>query len=309
MTTLTIDSRKLTGAPDSGTVNIRTSRAPIFDTATNTTFSGSVTVPLEADGTLEVTLPASERAETGPAFLYTIEAKLASGTWLIRNVYLPDVQSIDLTALHNVAPAPGEPTRIVKVPTGGLDGQVLVWGDDGFTWMDVPPGPKGDPGEVTTAALTAALARKVTGTGMEVRVDTTVGTRVLLDHPGGTLMLAGDTGWRDVSGSLLNGWTGNRVRLRRRGNDVELNVVASGVPLTGAAATSKIFLPWFDGFRAGPAGDYGWLGMLGSSAGTTSVSREGSSGIGASPTAGTLTGSVAWTTDQPWPTMLPGLPG
>ena len=67
-------------------------------------------------------------------------------------------------------------------------------------------GPQGPPGEVTTAALTTALAGKVSGTGMTVRVDTSVGTRVLLDHPNGTTILSYDSGWR-----ALCRWTGGAV--------------------------------------------------------------------------------------------------
>ena len=98
MTTLTVDSRRLTGAPETGTIKIRTSRTPIFDRVTKTTFSGTSTVPLDSDGAASISLPPSDREATGPAFLYTFEAQLASGTWILRNVYLPDVATIDLTA-------------------------------------------------------------------------------------------------------------------------------------------------------------------------------------------------------------------
>lgn len=257
MTLLTLDSRKLTGEVEPGELKIRTSRTPIFDTATKTTFASPVTVPIGRDGRVEVELPPSHSDSTGAAFLYTLEAKLAGSTWLVRNVFLPDVEQIDITDLHNVAPAPGEATRVVRIPADGQDGQVLVWdGDGGFSWADQIPGP---PGEVTTAALTAALAGKVTGQGMEVRVDTTVGTRVLLDHPGGTLMLHGDTGWRDITGLVLNGWVSSVLAIKRTGDDISLRG-----RLDGRAATADTILNLPVGWRialgrsishATPAGD------------------------------------------------------
>lgn len=193
--------------------------------------------------------------------------------------------------------------RVVTIPADGTDGQVLVWDGAGFSWMDAPAGPKGDPGEVTTAALTTALAGKVTGTGMTVRVDTSVGTRVLLDHPGGTTMLYGDTGWRDVSTSLESGWTGT-LRIRRVNNQVFLH----GNDLDATSATNVLLYTLATGFRpaiskvpinAHPAG----LAPIYARAFNTIAQMDRTT----SPTvARDLAGT--WLTNNDWPTTLPGLP-
>ena len=48
----------------------------------------------------------------------------------------------------------------------------------------------------------------------------------------------GDTGWRDVTSLLLNGWNATRVRIRRQNNTVMLSTLG----LTAANATSSMFI-------------------------------------------------------------------
>lgn len=51
-----------------------------------------------------------------------------------------------------------------------------------------------------------------------LHLDTTVGTRIFA----GTTMIYGDTGWRDITSNLTNGWTAEIVRIRRQNNTVTL---------------------------------------------------------------------------------------
>lgn len=234
---LTATFTRLDGSPASGTVRVTPSRSPIMDPGGQIIISGPQTFSLDKDGKLNAEIQASNDPDLGAPFTYTIDVHLTHATWKIARVWIPHgTPSVDLSTIADYTPLPGEPTRLVTIPADGVDGQVLVWDGAGFTWMDVPPGPQGPPGEVTTAALTAALAGKVTGTGLTLRHDTTVGTRVLLDHPGGTLMLHGDTGWRDISGLLENGWTGS-LRIRRVGPQIFL----AGQDLT--PGTSTVLIP------------------------------------------------------------------
>lgn len=105
------------------------------------------------------------------------------------------------------------------------------------------PGRQGPPGEVTTAALTTALAGKVTGTGMTLRLDTTIGTRVLLDHPNGTTMLMGDTGWRDIT-SICEGIESGTVLIRRTTTDVHWRFQAVTLSPGAGTLTIAITIPF-----------------------------------------------------------------
>lgn len=155
--TLTGKFTRIDGSPASGTVRITPSRSPILDSAGQVVISGPQTFPLEPDGTLSTPIPASNDPDLGPPFTYTVEALLSHNPWKISKVWIPHGPStIDISTIADYTPLPGTPTRTVTIPADGEDGQVLVWDGAGFVW-DFP---QGEQGEVTTAALTAALAGK-----------------------------------------------------------------------------------------------------------------------------------------------------
>lgn len=135
--------------------------------------------------------------------------------------------------------------------------------------------------------------------------------------------LSRDTGLRDLSTKLVNGWTldpGGFIYLRRRDSDVELHVQG----LNGSAASSNIFLnfgtgepnvsrdfrPSYDGatsittaspmFRpgAGAAPIYFFY---------SSGMRCAEVGAPSAPAAGTGSTTLQWTwkTAMPWPSFLP----
>lgn len=230
---------------------------------------------------------------------------------------------IEVTAEHTIdeplwipteSPIPSGPaivpvvTEAARIAAEAAAAHAEASADSAWQAVDTPgrqgpqgiPGPPGPPGEVTTSALTTALAGKVTGTGMTVRVDTTVGTRVLLDHPGGTLMLSGDTGWRNIkaSANLHASLTLGTLEITRTDNLVTLH--ATSVSASTQINFGKLFeIP--NGFR--PSRN---MFLYGSENTYIDVSPVGAAfaTIGASP----RSFSLQWRTTNPWPTVLPGTP-
>lgn len=133
-----------------------------------------------------------------------------------------------------------------------------------------------------------------------------MGTRVFA----GTTMIQGDTGWRNIADSFINGWTGNLWI--RRINDV---VYLRG-SLIAATATAGYPITLPSGFRpgimTGSAGhDYGYALVFtqGNSPSVKSVScyfdRFTIMGYAS---ADTYMVNVSWPTPNSWPSSLPGLP-
>lgn len=137
--------------------------------------------------------------------------------------------------------------------------------------------------------------------------DTSVGRRLFVNDEvnGRPQMVYGDTGWRDIAGLLINGWTANanQVLLRRHGATVMLKLI--GIDRTNA--TSDAFLNSITGFR-NPNGQGWW--PYARSDGSISHMREQSGilnlvartvGAGAQTYA-----TFQWLTDDAWPASLPG---
>jgi len=126
-----------------------------------------------------------------------------------------------------------------------------------------------------------------------------------------------DTGWRDVSGLLINGWTksavNGRLHLRRIGAAVTLAAnIKPPATWNGLAASAPP-----TGFAPSPSGAKGAPLYLDTGAqSNTSVFVSLSNmlvmlpaGVGASADgAAALIQTVDWLTDAPWPTTLPGVP-
>ena len=156
-------------------------------------------------------------------------------------------------------------------------------------------------------------------TSPPIRIDTTVGTRVFA----GDTMIFGDTGWRDMSQYLITGLAISsnfgRARMRRIGGrvefDMKLDVLQQGMvgifqgiprglwpisryPMDNQAFTASklgatvselksgthtgVFYPNDNPIRTGVATPW--------------------------PNQGTIAWTSSYTTDDPWPTSLPGLP-
>lgn len=133
------------------------------------------------------------------------------------------------------------------------------------------------------------------------RVDETVGRRVqTFDNLNNRWqMIAGDTGWRDITALMTAGWTGS-LRIRR----TMYHVALRGSIVRNDSTTAE-FLPYIAGFKGYSTDDYG-VAMQSSAA---RLVTGGSTGI--SITASTTGSSthriiVDFETLDAWPTALPG---
>ena len=129
----------------------------------------------------------------------------------------------------------------------------------------------------------------------------------------GWTMMYGDTGWRDVSTLLLNGWKNkaNHMTIRRINCKVILRFPFVG--LDGSAATRPVFITLPDGFKYRNSSNYGAIGTivvgngfeLGTNANLQIVSKDFNS-LSTTPSSLDMTGELSWTTDDPYPSTLPG---
>ena len=137
---------------------------------------------------------------------------------------------------------------------------------------------------------------------LALRVDNSVGTRVFV----GDVMIHGDTGWRDVTSLLRNGWTADTFLMRRVGHTVETR--ATG--LSGESATDFTFFVPPEGFTPG-------AGSLRISASNSSFAVSADRvNIGVSGATGqvwrtnmsatSVALSATYLTDNSWPSPLPG---
>jgi hypothetical protein len=135
------------------------------------------------------------------------------------------------------------------------------------------------------------------------RVDATAGRAIYTwDHLNNREQLIyGDTGRRDISALLINGWAGS-LFIRRQGYTVTLECEG----LNGSAATADAFLSNIVGFTAQGS----VRGLLHTAAATPTLKRV-SEASGNLAVAGSTTtahyGVVTWNTSQAWPTTLPGI--
>lgn len=123
----------------------------------------------------------------------------------------------------------------------------------------------------------------------------------------GWKILEGDTGQRDITANLVNGWTATKIFVRRVNNEVYLQVEG----LNAAAMTNTIFTALSSGFR-GYSNSYVSRMMLHTGAGPVAAWRvniEASGGVyvGNSTTATpVLYGLAPFPTLDDWPSSLPG---
>lgn len=113
-----------------------------------------------------------------------------------------------------------------------------------------------------------------------------------------------DTGWRNITGSLINGWTATSVLIRREGRWGIIQFQG----LNGAAATSEYFASGITGFfiggqnvpaQIGAAPASFWVVGNGSQ---ISISRT-------TPVSSTPAQAVQYLGDLARPSILPGIPG
>ena len=117
----------------------------------------------------------------------------------------------------------------------------------------------------------------------------------------------GDTGWRNISSLLTNGWGGS-VYARRINASVELRTEG----LTRSATSTDIMsLP--AGFLPDTVAGFGFRFTLHQADSTASQTRfrtisSGLTTVHTSSVPGPYYGGTMWTTSEAWPTTLPGTP-
>lgn len=155
--------------------------------------------------------------------------------------------------------------------------------------------------------LETAMASKGNATA---RISTTAGKAIYLAQTGSPTehLVHGDTGWRDISSLLINGYTGT-IRIRRTQYDVKLQIVS----MSAASATSGAFLVAPSGFGLGNSSIGNVRGFVFDN--DTPITMRGVNISGASgsisitqysATDTSLLGSFEWSTNEVWPTALPG---
>lgn len=184
---------------------------------------------------------------------------------------------------------------------GSTDDPFVITADDAVQLRgDVDPegAVVGNPGDVYASTDTAAtqgrtLWIKVTGTGNT-----------------GWSLVAGDTGWRDISATMVNGWDGVLV-VRRTERVVEYRLMGGD----DTAATLDDIAPVPTGFNlaAGTVTPVPATGLARSIAGVASRQFVADAATLSIPTAvavaGSLTdwqGSIVGHATDVWPTVLPG---
>lgn len=262
------------------------------------------------------------------------------GIWLITGTYsvssklagmeIPGFQ-IEVTEAHTEAnpldlvtaappqPAPGVTLMTLLVPPGGGPNDTLVRGTDGnLTWSSVAY----DAAQDAQAALAAIPSEVTTEVGLQVPpavtaelatqgivVDTTAGTKVTV----GGVVVHYDSGWREIP--VGYGATG-KVTIVREGNRVTLSL-DDVQPAPGDYAVYVAAIP--TGFR--PPSNQGDIPMVAISRPTpwpysvyTIYNGTGliaflrtSSGTAARPEK-PESASVVYSTNDPFPTVLPGTP-
>lgn len=162
------------------------------------------------------------------------------------------------------------------------------WGDKFRTWAD------------------ALQGRKVEGQGLGLRYDTSVGTRVLLDRPGGgTTMVHGDTGFRNINELVPFGDTNQWVSssIRRVNNTVFLQIFRD-LTETIANSTQFNFIPY--GFRLGHS--QGRAVTHDNNYNAWRILAPGILQAWSTVSDTTTLLQIVYSTSDPWPTTLPGLP-
>jgi hypothetical protein len=114
-------------------------------------------------------------------------------------------------------------------------------------------------------------------------------------------MTYGDTGWRDMSASLTNGWIAGNILLRRMGNQSFLSFTG----LNGASASADSFLTAPAGWaRPIPTNHYVPMNITTTTLGVMMFASSAWSTPRAACTAGSA--HISWPSSDAWPTTLPG---
>lgn len=123
----------------------------------------------------------------------------------------------------------------------------------------------------------------------------------------GWVVLEGDTGWRNITSDLVNGWTAISVQIRRLNNSVSVKVEALNASGMNGDIRPYLFMQGFQfGVGTSPRG------FLHTAATPSIIYRYYLDGAlnmsGSSTSTPVLYGQIDFTTTQTWPSSLPGTP-
>lgn len=145
------------------------------------------------------------------------------------------------------------------------------------------------------------------------RVDQTAGRAVYTwdDVNNREQLVYGDTGWRNISGLVINGWVAGTTSLfiRRVGFHVFMRIIGLKTDATNTTNDNFLDMTTVPGFQG--AGGQNWHSVATGSNPAGILVREQSGAMAVAgrtntPASG-LYASLTWSTDQAWPTVLPGV--
>ena len=290
------------GTPAAGVVELEM-RGPRTDISVPRIVTpGPITCTLNGQGAIEVDVVASDdpgfRGEIVP---YRVHERL---TGCQPRTYLVSILGpgpVDLATLTPADPAGGVTIVPVKGDKGdpGPKGDTGDKGEKGDTGAGVPTSNTEDAGSVLTVNPTGTPIWSAVGM---TRVRRPSGTDRLIEAFDGTEWwpIYYDSGWRDITTLLLNGWRATWIRARRTAQLVEVKALG----FDGSEAKSSIVLNLPVGFRAPTRNGF----TLAESTATHLVT-VGSSIMINSPSYTQLRNgsfSTTWVPDDKIPTTLPG---
>lgn len=312
------------GNPHEGYVLVTPSVPKVHDTAGNVILSGSVRADLVAGVYLVDQLPPTDDVTLDPSgFSYTVTVFLTGQPAVVhRYVDVPSGVTVD-EATVGTPLDPGAPTYQALVREAEVSAAAALTSETNAA-SSAAAAATSETNAATSeanaaASATAAETPGLTGTGSpEGVVTATVGARYVdtlatngavewIKATGsgntGWKVAYGDTGWRNVTGNVINGWTANTILFRRIGDLVHVhleNVAAS-------SATSDVAFGVPTGYS--PATPSPHRGILTSAnnvsyrylASSSNVTVQGRSGA-------TIYCTTSWSCTAAWPTTLPGTP-
>lgn len=293
--TLTGTYARADGSPAAGSVSVRPYTGAYLASAHRTYVASWITEKLDPDhGTVLIQVDIDHTAVTPQPFWLEVREYIdgCEHVWAFDPDTAPATGTPDLWDIGRIRPTPGTGTPPISYsPVPGPTGPAGPAG---------PQGPAGPPAVVDPAAI-------VTDPAAQTALDGRYAQITAYDDTTGQLQIAGqevgDTGLRDVSADLTNGFAGTLL-LRREGNTVRLVTLDLTGPSTGIAYTLT------PGFIPSTAATAFILANTTSTSGQSPVTVAKlfitSNGSVRTPATSAIQGEISFLTSDPWPTALPG---
>lgn len=287
-----------------------------------------------AAGARGIVLPATDSPNLSPVdFTYAVDVRIGSEAFAKFNISVTADEVVDVAVVTPVASSGGTAVVVdtstadraeaaaLRAETAAADaetGSEGPQGPQGEQGIQGEPGPQGDPGPAGADGVGGAPGAKgdtgETGAPGTPGTDGADGAQGIQGEPGpqgdpgvpGESLPPYDSGWLDVSGAFLNGWTG-LLFARRIGKHVTFRYDG----LNAAAATDGAFLAVPAGFSASAPMSRGPRPLLHTAANPPIIRRTYTTGgelaILGYATSDIIYGDSEWITDEPIPATLPGV--